>query len=181
MSKKLTNTTGYERPKKTYQDTLTNKEIKEKLADYKKCSDIRKVSIGTHLRYFTTEPQTKKLLFRLGGTLNKIDPEGRYIILNNGTVSWSVQISGTQFWQKLSESELKEELKETLKKELLSEDHSSIDQENKELKKEIKILYKKIEKLEECEKEKSVLINENEKLKDQLNKIVNEIKKNKKK
>ena len=34
MSKKLTNTTGYESPKKTYQDTLTNKYIKEKLADY---------------------------------------------------------------------------------------------------------------------------------------------------
>jgi hypothetical protein len=174
MSKKITNTTGYERPKQTYQDTLTNKEIKEKLADYKKCLDIKKVSIGTHLRYFTTDPQTKKQLFRLGGTLNKIDPEGRYIILNNGTVSWSVQISGTQFWQKLSESELREEMKEELKKEILTEDHVNIDQENKELKKEIKILYKKIEKLEDFEKE-------NEKLKDQLNKIVNEIKKNKKK
>jgi hypothetical protein len=174
MSKKLTNTTGYERPKKTYQDTLTNKEIKEKLAEYKKCTDIKKVSIGTHLRYFTTDPETKKLLFRLGGTLNKIDPEGRYVILNNGTVSWSVQINGTQFWQKLSEAEIKEELKEglkeELKKELLTDSHANIDQENKELKKEIKILYKKIETLD----------NENEKLKDQLNKIVDEIKKNKK-
>jgi hypothetical protein len=174
MSKKLTNTTGYERPKKTYQDTLTNKEIKDKLADYKKCIDIKKVSIGSHLRYFTTDPETKKLLFRLGGTLNKIDPEGRYVILNNGTVSWSVQINGTQFWQKLSEAELKEELKEELKKELLTDSHANIDQENKELKKEIKILYKKIEKLEELE-------NENIKLTDQLNKIVHEIKKNKKK
>ena len=181
MSKKITNTTGYERPKQTYQDTLTNKEIKEKLADYKKCADIKKVSIGTHLRYFTTDPQTKKPLFRLGGTLNKIDPEGRYVILNNGTVSWSVQISGTQFWQKLSESELRDEMKEELKKEILTEDHVNIDQENKELKKEIKILYKKIEKLEEYENENKELKKKNDILNNQLNKIINEIKKDKKK
>ena len=181
MSKRLTNTTGYARPKKTYQDTLSNKDIKDKLADYKKCTDIRKVSIGIHLRYFTTDPQTKEKLFRLGGTLNKIDPEGRYVILNNGTVSWSVQINGTQFWQKLSEAEFKEELKEEIKKELLSDDRGGMDQENKELKKEIKILYKKIEKLEEYENENKELKKKNDILNNQLNKIINEIKKDKKK
>ena len=67
-------------------DNATELIAKEKLAEYKKCTDIKKVSIGTHLRYFTTDPETKKLLFRLGGTLNKIDPEGRYVILNNGNI-----------------------------------------------------------------------------------------------
>ena len=105
---------NYKRPEKTYQDTLTNKEIKEKLKDYKKCSNIKTVSIGTHIRYFSVDANKEKV-FRLGGTLNKIDSEGRFIILGNGTISWSVQIANTQFWQKLSEVELKEELKEELK------------------------------------------------------------------
>ena len=173
---------NYKRPEKTYQDTLTNKEIKDKLKDYKKCSDIKTVSIGSHLRYFTTNANKEKV-FRLGGTLNKIDPEGRFVILGNGAISWSVQTSGTQFWQKLSESELKEELKEELRDEIkkeLSDDSNShiIEKENKNLKKELKILYKKFETLET---EKNALTKKNENLSTQLDKIANEIKKKKSK
>ena len=155
---------NYKRPETTYQDTLTNKEIKEKLKDYKICSNIKTVSIGTHLRYFITNSNKEKV-FRLGGTLNKIDPEGRYIILGNGSLSWSVQIAEAQFWQKLSEHELKEELKEELKKESLLDDSKSqnLEKENKNLKKELKLLIKK-----------------NEILSAQLDKIASEIKKEKK-
>jgi hypothetical protein len=164
---------------------LTNQDIKEKLKEYKKCDDIRKVSIGTHIRYFTVDTQTKEKVFRLGGTLNKIDPEGRFVILGNGSISWSVQILGTQFWQKLTEAEFKEELKKELKKEiekeLVTEDMSGIDsmieQENKELKKELKSLMKKFEKLEE---ENKCLIKKNEQLGSQLSKIALEVKKEKK-
>jgi hypothetical protein len=155
---------NYKRPETTYQDTLTNKEIKEKLKDYKKCTDIKNVSIGTHLRYFITNSNNEKV-FRLGGTLNRIDPEGRYVILGNGSLSWSVQAGGAQFWQKLSEHELKEELKEELKKEILLDDSKSqtLEKENKNLKKELKLLTKK-----------------NELLTAQLEKIANEIKREKK-
>ena len=146
-NKRLTSDKNYKRPEKTYQDTLTNQEIKEKLKEYKKCKDIRQVSIGTHIRYFTTDTNNQKV-FRLGGTLNKVDPEGRFVVLGNGKLSWSVQIGGTQFWQKMSEAEFKEELKKEIKKEMATEDFSSVDpmieKENKDLKKEIISLMKKI-------------------------------------
>lgn len=187
-NKRLTNDKNYKRPEKTYQDTLTNQEIKDKLKEYKKCQDIKTVSIGTHLRYFTVNSNTKEKIFRLGGTLNKIDPEGRFVVLGNGTLSWSVQISGTQFWQKLSEAEIKEEMKEDIKKELkkdfLNTDGFVTDQilekENKDLKKEIKNLQKKLESFEDFEKENKSLHKKVEMLTTQLNKIAGEIKKEKK-
>ncbi len=180
-NKRLTADKNYKRPEKTYQDMLTNQDIKEKLKEYKKCPDIKKASIGTHIRYFTTDPKTGEKAFRLGGTLNKVDPEGRFVILGNGSVSWSVQISGTQFWQKLTEAEFKEELKKELKKEMETEPASAIDpmleQENKELKKELKSLIKKFEQLED---ENKSLHKKNEQLTSQLSKIASEIKKEKK-
>ena len=181
-NKRLTSDKNYKRPEKTYQDTLTNQEIKEKLKEYRKCSDIRTVSIGTHIRYFTTDPDTKQKVFRLGGTLNKVDPEGRFVVLGNGKLSWSVQVAGTQFWTKMSEAEFKEELKKEIKKEMAAtEDFGSIDpmleKENKELKKEIKSLMKKLEQLED---ENKTLNKKNEQLGSQLSKIASEIKKEKK-
>ncbi len=181
-NKRLTSDKNYKRPDKTYQDTLTNQEIKEKLKEYKKCSDIRTVSIGTHIRYFVTDPETKQKVFRLGGTLNKVDPEGRFVVLGNGKLSWSVQITGTQFWTKMSEAEFKEELKKEIKKELAAtEDFGPADpmleKENKELKKDIKNLMKKLDQLEE---ENKTLVKKNEQLGAQLSKIASEIKKEKK-
>ena len=187
-NKRLTTDKNYKRPDKTYQDTLTNQEIKDKLKEYKKCQDIKTVSIGTHLRYFTIDPNTKEKMFRLGGTLNKIDPEGRFVVLGNGNLSWSVQITGTIFWQKLSEVEIKEELKEELKKELKKEFINAdgfvtdqiLEKENKDLKKEIKNLQKKLESFEDCEKENKSLHKKIDMLNAQLSKIAGEIKKEKK-
>ncbi len=181
-NKRLTNDKNYKRPDKTYQDTLTNQEIKEKLKEYKKCNDIRSVSIGTHVRYFIIDTNTKEKTFRLGGTLNKIDPEGRFVILGNGSLSWSVQIPGTQFWQKLTELEFKEELKKEIKKELAATDEISsidpiIEKENKDLKKEIKNLQKKYELIEQ---ENKNLAKKNDQLSIQLSQIAKEIKKEKK-
>jgi hypothetical protein len=51
-TKRLSKDTNYVRPKKTVQDTMSNDEIKEKLQGYKKVDDIKKVLIGSHLRYF---------------------------------------------------------------------------------------------------------------------------------
>ena len=90
--KKITYDKTYQRAAKTYQETLSNQDIKDKLKEYKKVTDIKTVSIGTHIRYFSINQTTKEKIFRLGGTLNKIDPDGRFIILSNGTVNWSVQI-----------------------------------------------------------------------------------------
>lgn len=167
-TKKIARTT-YQRPTQTYQENLTKQQIKEQLKDYKEVTDITMISIGCHVRYFSIDQKSKKKLFRLGGTVNKVDPEYRFIILTNGTVSWSVQIANTTFWKKLSESEYKEELKEELRKEIITEEIESnsqqkLEKENLELKKELKDLSR-----------------QNEKLIDQLKKIEIEIKKKKEK
>jgi len=166
-TKKITRT-DYQRPAQTYQQNLTKQQIKEQLKNYKEVNDITMLSIGCHVRYFSTDPKTKKKVFRLGGTVNKIDPEYRFIILTNGTVSWSVQIANTNFWKQMTESEYKEELKEEIRKEIMTEDGENnsqmLEKENMELKKELKELSKK-----------------NDKLIEQLKKIETEIKKKKEK
>jgi hypothetical protein len=60
VTKRLSNDKRYERPEKTYQDNLSNQDIKDKLKDYKKVIDIKTVSIGTHIRYFTIDSKTKQ-------------------------------------------------------------------------------------------------------------------------
>ena len=184
-TKRLTNDLAYQKPTTTYQQTLTNQEIKEKLKEYKQVSDIKTVSIGTHIRYFVENPKTKKNDFRLGGTLNKVDPEGRFIILSNGQFTWSVQIQSPKatFYQKMVETEIREELKKELKKEVLAEESEMPNNENENalLKKDIKKLTKKIEQYKEIEKKYNLLITKNEQLATQINKIEVEIRKNKNK
>ena len=177
-TKRLTNDLAYQKPAATYQQTLTNQEIKEKLKEYKQVSDIKTVSIGTHIRYFLENSKTKKNDFRLGGTLNKIDPEGRFVILSNGQFTWSVQIPKATFYQKMVENEIREELKKELKKEVLAEESEMPDNETLLLKKDIK---KKTQKLEDFEKKYNLLVAKNEQLTNQLNKIEIEIRKKKNK
>jgi hypothetical protein len=162
---------SYNRPKKTYQETLSNTEIKEKLKDYKRVSNIKNVSIGSHIRYFTVDTQTGNKQFRLGGNLNKVDPEGRYVILSNGTINWSVQIPDTIFFQKMTEDEYKEELKKELKKEIQTESNIDEDDFNK-LKKMFTNLSKKYEDLESEYKD---AVKKNNALTSQLKSIEKEI------
>ena len=56
-TKRLTKDSGYQRPIKTVQDSLTADDIKDKLKGYKKVSDITKIIIGSHMRYFTKDPK----------------------------------------------------------------------------------------------------------------------------
>lgn len=174
-TKRLSKPNGYSRPEKTYQEKLSNQEIKEKLKEYKKVSDIKSVSIGIHLRYFSVDPKSKEKVFRLGGTLNKIDPEGKYVILSNGTITWSVQIPNAIFYQKMTEVEFKEELKKEIKKEIMTESHST-DKNIEELMKEIKNLKTKINQYKDIEKKYK---KENEALLTKITTIETEIRKNK--
>jgi len=171
--------TNYEKSGKTYQQTLSNQDIKDKLKDYKKVDDIRRVSIGTHCRYFSVDPKTKEREFRLGGNLNKVDPEGRYVILSNGKVNWSVQIPITIFYQKMSEAEYKEEIRNEIKKHVMSEDMQQTEDENATLKKQVKTLMKKLEQFDSLEQKFIQVSNMNEELTDQLRKIEKEVKKDK--
>lgn len=106
-TKRLTNDKNFVRPKKTYQDTLTKDKIREMLTGYKQVDDINKVVPGTHMRYFTKEKGTNERKFRMGGFLSKIDESAKYIVLNNGTYSWSVQLNKyNELWLKMGKNEL---------------------------------------------------------------------------
>jgi hypothetical protein len=59
ITKRLTRDKTYVRPKTTYQDSMTNKEINDKLKDYKIVTNILQVPINTHVRYFTTDKSGK--------------------------------------------------------------------------------------------------------------------------
>lgn len=132
----------------SYQNKLSPKEIKEKLEEYKKVEDISKVSLNSHLRYFTINEKSGEKQFRLGGFLTKIDSDKGYLILSNGNLSWSVQLKNSIFFQKMSFKELKEELVEEIGKKYISE-IKTLKDENKKLKetlKEIKVQVKKDKK-----------------------------------
>lgn len=118
MSKKNYN---YIRPNQTYQELMSNQDIIDKLKYYKKIVNINNIPIGTHIRYFTIDTKTNSKLFRLGGFLQKIDPNLRYITLSNNNLSWSVQIPNSILYYKMSEDDIKNELKEELKEEIKNE------------------------------------------------------------
>ena len=96
------------------------------------------------MRYFTFNPKTGEKQFRLGGFLSKIDPEMKYVILQNGSFSWSVQLSGTVFFKKMSFTELKDELKEKIYKKFekqinnLKKENFKLKETLKEIKNQIK-------------------------------------------
>ena len=177
----------YHRPNKTFQETLSHQDIKEQLKNYKKIEDIFHVPIGTHIKYFNIEPNTKKSLFRMGGSLHKIDPQGRFITLSNGTLNWSVQLTSSILYQKMSDIEINTELKNNIYKEVYNELNHNIkggggnSNENiLELKNEIEKLTLKLEEYKNIELKYNDLIKKNNTLTSKLEKIEIEIKKKKK-
>ena len=168
-TKRLSRDSGYVRPKKTFQESMSGDEIKEKLKEYKKISDIKKVIIGTHIRYFTKDKDTKANVFRLGGFLTKFGDDYKYVILSNGSISWSVQNnSSNEFWAKMNS------------KEILQTAETEVEDKNKEQER-INEKYKKLKEKTEymtslLEKQQK----ENEKLAKKLKEIESVTKKNKK-
>ena len=110
---------GYVRPDRTLQDMLTPEQIEEKLMGYVQCP-IKEVPQNCHVRYFSlsTDPKTKALKkqFRLGGFVTNKDFADTYVILSNGTKSWSVQSQTTIFYRKLSQHEVDMQHKKQLEK-----------------------------------------------------------------
>ena len=126
---------------KSYQDSLSPDQIKKKLEEYQQVDDITTVPLNTHLRYFTFNPTTGKKQFRLGGFLSKIDE--KYVVLNNGEFSWSVQLDKTVFFKKISFSDMKEELIEKISKKF-EKKIAKLVEENQNLKDTIKKIKKQI-------------------------------------
>jgi hypothetical protein len=134
-TKRLTN--DAQKSTNSYQDKLSPEDIKEKLEEYKKVEDITKVSLNAHLRYFTINEKTGDKQFRLGGFLNKLDNDKGYVVLSNGTLSWSVQIKNSIFFKKMSFQELRKEIVENVEK-LYIEEIKNLKNENKKLKDTLK-------------------------------------------
>ena len=87
QTKRLSKTT-YDRPSITLTDTLqSNVEMQKKLQNYTRVDDIEDIRINTHVRYVTLKDGQQT--FRLGGLVKKI--HNKYVVLSNGTLSWSVQ------------------------------------------------------------------------------------------
>jgi len=139
ITKRLTNDKNY---KESIQAKMSSEDIANKLIDYERVSkeDIFKIPIGTHIRYFTIDPKTGKKQFRMGGVLSRYGDNNEYIILSNGTFSWSVQLNTSIIYKKLSPKEFKENIKDSAKNELemYKKKVEAYEKEIKELKKTIK-------------------------------------------
>jgi hypothetical protein len=155
ITKRLSRDTTYKTDQQSYQSTLSENDIAKKLADYVRVrsSEITSIPINTHIRYFTINPKNGEKQFRLGGSLTKIDEDSKYLILSNGTFSWSVQLSNSIIYRKLSPNELKETIKSSAVDEVKKETAELI-KENKELKKMIKEIKEATIKAKEVKKEK---------------------------
>ena len=123
---------GYTRPETTFTDQLSKEQIQEKLEDYKKVDDMFKVPLGVHIRYFSNI--NGKMVFRMGGQLHKNTGLPDYVILNSGTVQWSVQVKDTTFYRKMTLNEIKVEYQNII---------DDLVQKNKKLKEENKKLMEK--------------------------------------
>lgn len=137
---RLSKSVGYQRPKYTIQDKLTEEEIEEKLEDYKEVEDIKSVPTGSHLRYFVTtvdKSGNSSRKFRLGGVLKDKENADKYVVLSNGSISWSVQVNNATFYKKMNIEEIKEEYELIIREKL---------DEIKSLKKQIKVLKSELSK-----------------------------------
>lgn len=124
---------GYVRPKKTFQDKLTQDDIGKKLEGYVQVNDITKVPLNTHIRYYSLiyKNGQQSKVFRLGGFLKNKSKANIFIILTNGKRSWSVQTKSSIFYRKINLDEIKQ----------------LHDEEVTELEDEIDDLYKIVKKL----------------------------------
>nr|QFG73983.1 MAG: hypothetical protein [Megaviridae environmental sample] len=118
---RLSNDTQYKRPERTYQQKLTEDDIKEKLADYERVEDITKIPINTHIRYFAylqddENPKKLKRAFRMGGFLKNKDNCEKYIILSNGSKSWSVNSEKSILYRKLKPNEIMDKNERKIRK-----------------------------------------------------------------
>ena len=142
MNEKRISKDDYKRPKHTIQDKMTEEEIDEKLEDYIEIEDIFKVPLNSHIRYYTLIPGKDgeiKKAFRLGGQLKNKDNADKYIILSNGTVTWTVQMETSILYRKMTIEEIKEDYENIIK---------DLEESNLQLKKDNKKLLKKIMEFE---------------------------------
>jgi hypothetical protein len=109
MSKNLVRISqdGYIKSSNTVQENLTQEDIDLLLEDYNEVVDIIELKPTLEVKYFTTIKNKK--LFRMGGTIIKVDFDKKYIVLTNGKITWSVQLNNkNNFYRKMTLNEVKE-------------------------------------------------------------------------
>lgn len=98
---------GYKKDGNTIQENLTKEDIESLLEDYNEVIDITELKPTLEVRYFITVKNKK--LFRMGGTIIKVDFDKKYIVLTNGKITWSVQLNDkTIIYRKMTINEVKE-------------------------------------------------------------------------
>ena len=98
---------GYIKEGNSIQDNLTKEDIELLLEDYNEVLNITELKPTLEIRYFTTIKNKK--LFRMGGTIIKVDFDNKYIVLTNGKITWSVQLNDkTTLYRKMTLAEVKE-------------------------------------------------------------------------
>lgn len=122
----------YKKPDETFTEKLSKEDIKYFLEDYVKIDDINQIKKGSHVRYFD---KTKDgLKFRMGGLVTVLGFPN-YIILSNGSKTWSVQLKSAIIYMKLSFNELKKEFISEMEK--LQSYNKHLYSENIKLKKQL--------------------------------------------
>ena len=149
---------NYKKNENTVQDKLTDEDIALLLEDYEQVVSFDELKEAMHIRYYTTIK--KKKVFRMGGTIIKLDLEKNYAVLTNGHVNWSVQLnSGTIIYRKMTSEEVKsfyeneldnkdmelDKYKSNIEK--LKIGHKKLQKENEDLKTEYRILQRENNKL----------------------------------
>jgi hypothetical protein len=119
IKQKLGTDKTYVRPKVTKNEKLTADQISKMLEGYKVTEDFTDVPIGTHLRYFLRDKKTGKDLFRTGGFLENKKGLPTYIMVTNGTKTWSVQLNTATVFVKMSNKEQVTGLQNSYEKKLL--------------------------------------------------------------
>ncbi len=94
QGKKLSQSKGYVRPKKTITEMLTvgSEEMMEKLKGYEEVpeTDICYIPLGSHIRYISFDKKKRREVFRLGGSVIKIAKD--YLVLRGAeNLEFSVQ------------------------------------------------------------------------------------------
>lgn len=115
-TKKLTRLSDvrYRKTGNEVQSNLTQEDINLLLEEYEEVNDVTtELKTGIHIRYYSLVKDKKKRgefkkLFRLGGTIIKIDSEFKYVVLTNGKLSWCVQLDNTIIYKKMSIKEIKD-------------------------------------------------------------------------
>lgn len=133
--------TEYTGPKKTFTHSLTKSQIIDLLDGYEETPFLF-LKQGYLVRYFGINKDTKKLEFKMGGTIVYVDIVKKYVVITNHKNNWSVQ-SDCIFFQQMPISQIKEIIEEKYKDAILKQ------ADQIELKdKLIKALNKKILELE---------------------------------